>query len=201
VVAIDVLELALGPGIERVERLGGISAWTGWRGPAVAVACLVPDRPGGTGWRSPDPPRLIAAGDAGLRVRSAIDGAVRTVGLEELEAWAARLGLEGPVVLRLPAGSGAGGSGDGLGGDPRVAIWDDLEAPPAAAILATDLPLRLAREGRRLLPDIGDCGCPACAIASRGLVRHLWEEREITAVHLLLRHNLHAALRLVAGLG
>lgn len=216
----DLLELALGVGVERVARLGGLAAYTGWRGRALAIARLAPDSPGAaSGWRAPDAARVVGRGPGWLRVRSGVDGSIRTVRQSEMEAWAARLGLEGPL-LALEAG------------DTEPALWDDpAAAAPAAGLVVTDLPRRMAAAGRFAAPPVGQattatagvmawtdlaglpppapgrpggggplvagCECPACGIASAGLIRHLWEQREITATHLLLRHNLHLTARLL----
>src|SRR5438309_75529 len=52
VVAIDIVELAMGMGLDRVERLGGLARLTGWDGSLVAVARTASAPPAATGWRA-----------------------------------------------------------------------------------------------------------------------------------------------------
>ena len=58
-VAVDIVELALGLGLDRVERLGGLHALTGWAGPLLAVGRVTAEAPAATGRRARALPRLI----------------------------------------------------------------------------------------------------------------------------------------------
>ncbi len=55
---------------------------------------------------------------------------------------------------------------------------------------------RHADDDRPLDPD---CGCPTCAVYSRGALRHLFVSREATSVVLLTVHNLFYFLGLMRG--
>jgi queuine/archaeosine tRNA-ribosyltransferase len=196
--AIDIVELAVGLGLDRVERLGGLARLTGWEGPLVAVARMALVPPAATGWRARALPELLAEGDGVLELRSALDGGRVRLVRTELAAWARRLGAE-------PATSVAG---EGV----EVVQWDGGEPPPAA-LLVTGQPQEQAREGRfwdgstwvEVVTANGEsslvegCGCRACSIAGRGYLAHLWAMREITAEHLLGWHNLYQLRRMVEG--
>src|SRR5258708_6957982 len=192
-VAVDIVELAVGLGLERIERLGGLSAFLAWDRPVVAIAGWSTAAPATTGRRSRTPPQLLSERDGVLLLRSAIDGGTIQLARRDLAAWADRLGAE-------PASSIAG---EGL----DVASWDDGDPPPGQLIVS-GLAQRQAHEGRfwdgagwsqlgSSPADAGnqpmreDCSCRGCAIATRGYLSHLWKMREITAEHLLCWHNLH----------
>jgi queuine/archaeosine tRNA-ribosyltransferase len=192
-VAVDIVELALGMGLEVVDRLGGLPALTGWDGPMVAVIRTATTAPDATGWRAKSPPWLVSDRDGVLLLRSSVDG--RTTGLAraELTDWARRLGADPAVSI----------SGSGV----EVADWDGGE-PPAGALLVSRLAQEEAGHGRfwtgaewgdlgraateaPAAPLVAACDCRACAIASRGYLAHLQAMHEITAEHLLGWHNLH----------
>jgi queuine/archaeosine tRNA-ribosyltransferase len=196
--AVDILELALGLGLDRVQRLGDLHALTGWTGPLLAVARTSNDVPPATGWRARALPRLVADRDGVLELRSAIDGATVRLARPELAEAARRMGAE-------PAASLAA---DGV----ELVAWDEGH-PPANALLVSSLAqdmasqafywdgagwaeLRAPGEPQDTAPLIDGCRCRACAIASRVYLAHLSTMREITAEHLLGWHNLHQ-LRLV----
>ena len=196
--AVDIVELALGLGLDRVERLGGLARLTGWEGPLVAVARMASGRPAATGWRARALPELLSEHEGTLKLRSALDGGILSLERLALADWARRLGAE-------PATSVAG---DGA----EVLEWEGGEPPPGA-LLVSGMAQERAREGRfwdgsgwtGLATAAGagslvdGCGCRACAVASRGYLAHLWAMREITAEHLLGWHNLHQLHQMVEG--
>jgi queuine/archaeosine tRNA-ribosyltransferase len=190
VAAVDIVELAVSLGLDRVERLGGLARLTGWEGPLVAVARVASRPPAATGWRARALPQLLSERDGILKLRSALDGSVVSVARAELADRARRLGAE-------PATSIAG---DGV----ELQEWNGGE-PSSGALLVSALAQEQARDGRYwdgsgwaevtvaagTGPLLDGCGCRACAIAGRGYLAHLWAMREITAEHLLGWHNLH----------
>jgi queuine/archaeosine tRNA-ribosyltransferase len=196
--AIDIVELAVGLGLDRVERLGGLARLTGWEGPLVAVARVTSAPPTATGWRARALPELLSESDGVLELHSALDGGRVSLARAELAAWARRLGAE-------PAASVAG---EGV----EVVEWDGGEPIPGV-LLVTSQPQEQAHKGRfwggsawaELAGAEGagslveGCGCRACGIASRGYLAHLWAMREITAEHLLGWHNLYQLRRMVEG--
>jgi queuine/archaeosine tRNA-ribosyltransferase len=198
VAAVDIVELAVGTGLHRVERLGGLARLTGWDGPLVAVARMASAPPPATGWRARALPQLLSESDGVLELRSALDGSKVSLVRAELAEWARRLGAEPAISI----------DGDGV----EARIWEEAE-PPAAALLVSSRAQDEARKGRfwdgggwtelAALSGAGalldGCDCRACAIAGRGYLAHLWSMREITAEHLLGWHNLHQLRRLVEG--
>ena len=185
IVAVDVLELRLGPGLDTVQAAGGLGAFIGWDGPIVAIARYSDEATGATGWRGRGLPQLLRADGDSLTLRSTVDGDVATVALEQLQAETAGLGAD--------AGDEA---------DP-VAVWIDPDAPPpASGIVVTELGQAQAAGGRYFdrgtWRDIAEgaagllapsCGCRACQVAGGAYLAHLWAVREITAQHLLTWHN------------
>lgn len=198
--AVDMVELALGLGLERIDRLGGLHALTGWAGPLLAVARMTTDPAMATGWRSRALPRLVTERDGILELRSSIDGATVQLARSQLSDAARRMGAEPAASL---AGDGA-----------QLLAWDDGDPPPGALLVST-LAQDMAAKARfwagagwtRLAAAPGDAGypllqgclCRACAVASRGYLAHLSALREITAEHLLGWHNLHQLRLLVEG--
>ena len=192
VAAVDIVELALGVGMERVERLGGFQTITGWDGPLVAVARVAVAAPATTGWRARLLPQLVSERDGVLVLRSSVDGGTYRLARSELTDWARRLGAEPATSL----------AGDGV----DVVSWDGDE-PPAGALVVSSLAQDQAHRGRfwtgsgwadlqseAAEPDaplVPGCTCRACVIASHGYLAHLWAMHEITAEHLLGWHNLH----------
>lgn len=198
VAAVDIVELAVGLGLDRVERLGGLARLTGWEGPLVAVARTGSGPPAATGWRARALPEVLSESDGILELRSALDGSTISLARRELADWASRLGAE-------PATSVAG---EGV----EVLEWEGSE-PPSGALLVSGLAQERAREGRfwdgsawaelAIAAAAGSlvdgCGCRACAVADRGYLAHLWAMREITAEHLLGWHNLYQLRQMVEG--
>jgi queuine/archaeosine tRNA-ribosyltransferase len=200
VAAVDILELALGLGLQRVNDLGGLQALTGWAGPLLAEARMTSEAPPATGWRARALPRLIAERDGVLELRSAIDGRTFRLARSELADAARRMGAEPAVSL----------TGDGV----ELLAWDEGDPPPNALLLSTlaqDMAaqarfwdgggwagLAVAR-GEDGSPLLESCRCRACAIASRRYLAHLAAMREITAEHLLGWHNLYQLRLLVEG--
>src|ERR1700716_38395 len=121
--ALDILELALGLGLERVEFLGGLHALTGWAGPLLAVARMTTDVPAVRGWRARALPQLVADRDGILELRSAIDGATVRLARSELADAARRMGAEPAASL---AEEGA-----------ELVAWDDGNPPPNSLLVST----------------------------------------------------------------
>jgi hypothetical protein len=204
VVAVNLLELAVSPGLEVIRALGGLGPFTSWRGRLVAQ--LLGDRPetpargspvGATGWRARRLPVIVREDDGEMELRSPVDGS--TWRLNAADLWAAAREL-GAATL-----------------DGESASWwrTHREPPPAGGTVVSSVPAQAAREGLYLTPGgwlevaaraddargplVEGCACRACAIAHAGYLAHLWRQREITAAHLLGWHNLHQARLLVEG--
>jgi queuine/archaeosine tRNA-ribosyltransferase len=194
-VAVDVLELAMGAGLQRIADLGGIGAYLGWDGTILAVARWSTAPPASPGWRGLERKR-----ESRLLLRSAVDGALTEVDLEELARVVAGLGAQ-PSAELVPGGS-------------PVVWWNaaDGGAPPGDCVV-TAMAQEEAARGRfraghawhdlTAFSDTRDdtpralvegCACRACSRASLALLRHLWLSREISAAHLLCWHNLHSLL-------
>jgi queuine/archaeosine tRNA-ribosyltransferase len=201
IAAVDILELALGLGLERVADLGGFHALTGWAGPLLAVARTTTAVPVATGWRARALPRVVAERDGTLQLQSAIDGSTVRLARAELADAARLMGAEPASSL----------TGDGV----ELLAWEGGHPPPDALLLSTlaqDMAARarywdgagwaeLSTNGgiEDNSPLLESCRCRACAVASRGYLAHLAAMREITAEHLLGWHNLHQARLLVEG--
>jgi len=146
VAAVDIVELAVGLGLDRVERLGGLARLTGWEGPLVAVARTGSGPPAATGWRARALPEVLSESDGILELRSALDGSTISLARQELADWASRLGAE-------PATSVAGGRrrGPGVGGQRATVGGAVGERPgPGARPRRTLLGwLRVGRAGDR----------------------------------------------------
>ena len=206
-VAVDLLDLAVSPGLDVLAAAGGLAQFTGWHGTTVALTRAHPTADGqpGTadgGWRARRPPALVRDHDGDLTVRSAIDGSIHHFTASGLARAAADLGAR-PVEDLVPQG--------GLG------WWDSpADDPPSTAFVVSAVPATAARAGLYLSagrwleiaaatdaaavgPLAVDCSCRACEIAEVGYIGHLWRQHEITASHLLGWHNLHQARLLVEG--
>ena len=206
VVAIDLIDMAVSPGLEVIAGAGGLAAFTGWPGAILALvrtpalAAVDEDQP--TGWRARRLPVLVRQQDDELTLRSPIDGSIHHLAYSALAGAAVDLGAT-PLAALLPAG--------------RVGWWDsDLQAPPPAGWVVSAVPATAARAGRYWTGTgwaeiateqdlaaagrlVEGCGCRTCEIARIGYVAHLWQQREITAAHLMGWHNLHQARLLVEG--
>ena len=134
-VAVDVLELAMGAGLQRVANLGGIGSYLGWDGRILAVARWSTAPPLSPGWRGRALPRLERKRESRLLLRSAVDGALTEVDLEEL--------------ARVVAGLGAQPSADLVPGGSPVVWWNDADggAPPGPCVV-TALAQEEAARGR-----------------------------------------------------
>ncbi len=86
----NLYHLVLRPGIEVIERLGGLHAFTGWPGP------LLTDSGGFQVWSLG---HLRTVDDGGVTFRSHIDGAPWRFTPEEVAAWQERLGVDVAMVL------------------------------------------------------------------------------------------------------
>jgi hypothetical protein len=201
-VAVDVLELALGPGIDRVLRLGGAGPFTGWRGPVLGVARSLGADPVTAGWRARGLPGLRMQDDGSMLVRSALDGSRHLLPSGAFEAWCEELGVrwaaEGTAALWDSPATPPPSSGlvvTTVPGDQAVAgmvrmdgSWQPVNQLPAPGEPGGDEPLDAA------------CSCRGCRVANQGWLRHLWDSREITAPYLIGTHNLQAlAVELGAG--
>ena len=204
-VAVDLLELAVSPGLEVIAAAGGLGGFTGWRGtilalarPAAVMADLEP-----AGWRARRPPTLVSEQDDEVVLRSSIDGSLHHLTASGLARAALDLG-GAPLRDVLPRGC-------------PLSWWEDGHQPvPGAGWVVSSVPANAGRAGRywagegwSLIADVIDaaaggplvdgCACVTCTSARAGYIAHLWGQREITAAHLLGRHNLHQARLLVEG--
>jgi queuine/archaeosine tRNA-ribosyltransferase len=192
-VAVDILELGLAIGWERLRHFGDLRRFTAWEGEIVAVARYTDAATmGGGGWRARQLPQLLRRDKDTLRLRSPINGAVIDVAVERLATEAAALGAV-PVK--------------GIGEQSSV-TWSDPDSPaPAGAVVITDLAATEAAAGRfrsaggwepiEAPPDgplVRGCRCRACEVATAPYIAHLWSANEITAQHLLGWHNLRQLL-------
>jgi queuine/archaeosine tRNA-ribosyltransferase len=201
--AVNIVELALGVGLEAVARLGGLAALTGWQGPLVAVGHTAGTAPSTTGWRAKGLPWLVSERDGVMVLRSPVDGGTTRLARAELADRAYGLGAEPAASLSEPG--------------VTVADWDS-GAPPAQVLVVSRLAQEEAARGRFWAgeewadldlvateaptdPLVDGCSCRACAIASRAYLAHLLAMREITAEHLLGWHNLHQLRLRVEGSG
>ena len=189
IVAVDVLELYLAVGLDRLVEAGGLGAFIGWPGPIVAVARYSDEAPEASGWRARGLPHLLGADGDTLRLRSPIDGAIVSIALDQLRTDTVALGANTVDA----------------GGDLAVKMWADADTdPPTTGIVVTDLAQAQAAAGRFRAgrawrhvagaPDrslAAGCECRSCRIATGPYLAHLWAMREITAEHLLAWHNLH----------
>ena len=205
VVAVDLIELAVSPGLDVVAEAGGLGAYTAWGG---AILALTREQPAaairqgkGIGWRARGRPVLVREQGDELTLRSSIDGSTHHLTSSGLAHAAFDLGAT-PVAKVVGGG--------------RVTWWEeqDTPPPPAAGLVVSALPAVAARAGRYWTteggreiaaqtdaaapgPLVAGCACRTCEIAAIGYIAHLWHQREITAAHLLGWHNLHRARLLV----
>jgi hypothetical protein len=210
VVAVNLLELAVSPGLDTIEAAGGIGAFTGWRREVAAVIlaertsepALAGERQG-SGWRARRLPLITADSGGELTVRSALDGSTHHFDEAALIELGAALGAPAPA-LATPAGG-------------RLHWWRSQDQPPTTpGWIVSSVPADAAGAGffwaggewRNMTslveagapgPLAEGCACRACAIAGSGYIAHLWRQREITAAHLLGWHNLCQARSLVEG--
>src|SRR5258708_39425185 len=169
------------PGLVAFEAVGGLRAFTGWRGPIVAVARASDDPPPEAGGRARSLPQLFTTRAGALRLRSAVDGSIVPVELAALFAKAREMGAD--EVLEQT-----------LGPDT---VWVQV-----GAVIVSTTAQDAAESGRywdgqgwrsiagakgRLAPG---CECRACRVATSAYLAQLWDAREITAQHLLNWHNL-----------
>ncbi|HEV3233452.1 MAG TPA: hypothetical protein VG329_02755 [Candidatus Dormibacteraeota bacterium] len=194
IVALDILELWMGVGFDRIRAAGGLGAFIGWDGPIVGVARYSDEAAPTTGWRGRGLPQLLKQLDDKLRLRSAVDGAVVDVVIDDLRTEAASLG-SGIVDTT---------------GDGEVNVWSGAGEPSASGtIVVTEAANLEAAAGRYHSssgwtelasaadgPLVPGCDCRTCRIAGAAYIAHLADAREITAQHLLGWHNTHR-LRLV----
>lgn len=199
VVAVNILELAVSPGLEVLAAVGGLARFTGWRGALVAVSHGDRTHPAPAtagGFRARRLPVVLRDDGDRLSVRSEIDGSVHDLSHEALAAAAAELGATLPAALLPPA--------------TELRRWPSMSAPqPPDGWIYSAVPDEAARLGLYLAPGgwaeisqttdaatpgalVPGCECRACQVAGAGYIAHLWSQREITATHLLGWHNLHA---------
>jgi len=203
-VAVDLLELAVSPGLELILAAGGLAAFTGWTGPILALTRIDSRRStvaeGATGWRARRGPTLVHEQGDGLTLRSSIDGSTHRLTTSGLARAAVDLGATPAEDIVA-----------------RLAWWDSPEETlPSANFVVSAVPAAAARDGRywtsagwaevaaeadsaaagSLVPG---CRCRTCEIAEVGYIAHLWRQREITAAHLLGWHNQHQVRLLLEG--
>lgn len=149
----NLYHLALRPGIDVVERLGGLHAFTGWSGP------LLTDSGGFQVWSLG---ALRTVDDGGVTFRSHLDGSPHRFTPEDVVAWQERLGVDVAMVLDectpWPVGREAaaassrrtltwarraraawrGAAGGGLFGIVQGSVFPDLRLAAAAALAECD---------------------------------------------------------------
>jgi queuine tRNA-ribosyltransferase len=86
----NLYHLVLRPGVEAIERVGGLHRFTGWSGP------LLTDSGGFQVWSLG---HLRTVDDGGVTFRSHLDGAACRFTPEDVVAWQARLGVDVAMVL------------------------------------------------------------------------------------------------------
>lgn len=209
-VAVNLLELAISPGLEAIIAIGGLAAFTGWTGAicGLLLAAEAGNPPGegdreDEGWRARRLPTITRRADDELTVRSWVDGSTHHLRASELLLAGGPLGARTATEL-VPGGV-------------ELNWWrriDDI-APPTGWVVSS-VPADAARDGMYRTqagwssiadsedaatpgPLVAGCACRACDVASAGYLGHLWRQREITALHLLGWHNLHQVRRLVEG--
>ncbi|MDP9325759.1 MAG: queuine tRNA-ribosyltransferase family protein [Candidatus Dormibacteraeota bacterium] len=195
IVAVDILELWLGVGFDRIDAGGGLGSFIGWDGPIVGVARYTEEGPVMAGWRGRGLPQLLKQRGDTIKLRSAIDGTAVDVVIDELRTKAAALG---PGVVDAT-------------GDHSVKLWSGAGYPPGnAQVVVTDAANLEAGAGRYHSdsgwtdlataaggPLVAGCDCRTCGIAGSAYIAHLAAVHEITADHLLAWHNTHRLRRLV----
>ncbi|GAC1334347.1 MAG: hypothetical protein NVSMB17_15860 [Candidatus Dormibacteria bacterium] len=198
-VAVNIYELAVSPGFDAIGAMGGLRAFTGWRGLMVQVARweAAGTAPAAAGWRSRRRPALVSEEPGAVRLRSAIDGSIHAFDVDELSGEADRMG-----AVRLASALATGA---------RLHWWDSADdVLPGDGWVVSEVPAAAGRAGFywtaggwRAVAEIADaaqggpllqgCECRTCTIARCGYIAHLWRQQEITAAHLLGWHNLHQA--------
>jgi queuine tRNA-ribosyltransferase len=148
----NLYHLALRPGIDTVERLGGIHAFTGWRGPILtdsggfqvwSLGGLRTVDAGGVTFRSHldgSPLRFTPEGVAGFQERMGVDVAMM---LDECPPWpverpAAEASWERTLAWARAAREAWKGEGGGLFGIVQGSVYPDLRRRAAADLAALD---------------------------------------------------------------
>jgi queuine tRNA-ribosyltransferase len=149
----NLYHLALRPGIDTIERLGGLHRFTGWRGP------LLTDSGGFQVWSLG---ALRTVDDGGVTFRSHIDGSSWRFTPEDVVGWQERLGVDVAMALdecppwpvgreqaaaswertlawaRRGRAAWRGGPGRGLFGIVQGSVYHDLRRRAAAELAALD---------------------------------------------------------------
>lgn len=86
----NLYHLAVRPGIEAIERLGGLHAFTGWSGPLLTDS---------GGFQLFSLARLAAVDDGGVSFRNHVDGAEMRLTPESVVAYQERIGVDVGMVL------------------------------------------------------------------------------------------------------
>ncbi|MFL6262515.1 MAG: tRNA guanosine(34) transglycosylase Tgt [Thermoanaerobaculia bacterium] len=148
----NLYHLALRPGIDTVERLGGIHAFTGWRGPILtdsggfqvwSLGGLRTVDAGGVTFRSHldgSPLRFTPEGVANFQERMGVDVAMM---LDECPPWpverpAAEASWERTLAWARRAREAWTGKGGGLFGIVQGSVYPDLRQRAAADLAALD---------------------------------------------------------------
>ena len=193
VVAVDLLELVTGPGLDQVDAAGGLRRFLAAEQAILAIARVASEGDTERGWRGRGLARLLDGQGGVLRLQSPVDGRLTTITLDELAGWAeaagawpsAQFSLRGPVFTFWDRASGAAPPGElvvspllqGLSRDGT--FWDGQRWQALEDVVEPD---------RAQL--IEGCDCRACAEASLPYLLHLWRSHELTAQVLLGWHNL-----------
>jgi queuine tRNA-ribosyltransferase len=148
----NLYHLALRPGVDTVERLGGIHAFTGWRGPILtdsggfqvwSLGGLRTVDAGGVTFRSHldgSPLRFTPEGVAGFQERMGVDIAMM---LDECTPWpverpAAEASWERTLAWARRAREAWSGRAGGLFGIVQGSVYPDLRRRAAADLAALD---------------------------------------------------------------
>ncbi|HLX06769.1 MAG TPA: tRNA guanosine(34) transglycosylase Tgt [Thermoanaerobaculia bacterium] len=152
----NLYHLALRPGIDTIERLGGLHRFTGWTGPLLTDS---------GGFQVFSLGHLRTVDDDGVTFRSHLDGSPWRFTPEAVVDWQERLGVDVAMTLdecppwpigreqaaaswertlgwarraRAAWRGGAGGSGGGLFGIVQGSVFPDLRLRAAAELTALD---------------------------------------------------------------
>ncbi len=149
----NLYHLVLRPGIDILERLGGLHSFTGWPGP------LITDSGGFQVWSLG---ALRTVDDGGVTFRSHLDGSPRRFTPEDVVSWQERLNVDIAMVLdecppwpvsraaaaaswertlgwaRRARGAWRGATGGGLFGIVQGSVYPDLRLRAAADLAACD---------------------------------------------------------------
>jgi queuine tRNA-ribosyltransferase len=150
----NLYHLALRPGIDVIERLGGLHSFTGWSGPLLTDS---------GGFQVFSLGHLRTVDDGGVTFRSHLDGSTRRFTPEAVVSWQERLGVDVAMMLdecppwpvsreqaaaswertlgwaRQPRAAWRGAAGGGLFGIVQGSVFHDLRQRAARELVDLDL--------------------------------------------------------------